>query len=226
MRIASTHDDWESRAIILFFEDWLRSLIVPLDYVTATAYLDGWNEESGTLAEEYLMETQADLGDTPDEWRNAMAEKYRLWVLGNRYPGDFQLDRSQESATGWLLTYKPLGIVIRWTEGDFNGSQKVTTLEDVTNPDVSLYASAMRACGDWLNEHCPWLCYPLPLTRTLLGTTCRYLRNTRGIAIRTLAERANVSNATIVNIEAGRFAPNIDVAGRILSALGVTLRIN
>lgn len=74
-------------------------------------------------------------------------------------------------------------------------------------------------------EHIPWLCYPLPLTRSLLGTTCRFLRQQRGISIRDLADRAGVSKATVVNVEAGRFAPNIDVAGKLLSALGATLRI-
>lgn len=226
MRIATTHSDWQSKAIILFFEDWLQSLIVPLDYVTATAYLDGWNEDSGELAEDYLISTHAELGDTPDAWQAAMAEKYRLWVLGNRYPGDFRLDRSKEQPTNWLLTYIPEGIVIRWAEGEFNATQKVTLLDDPTNPDPSHYAAIMRACGDWLNEHCPWLCYPLPLTRSLLGTTCRYLRQARGYSIRDLAERAAVNKATIVNIEGGRFAPSIDVAGRVLAALGATLRIN
>ena len=225
MRITTTHSDWQSKAIILFFEDWLQSLIVPLDYVTATAYLDGWNEDSGELAEDYLISTHAELGDTPEQWRGAMAEKYRQWVLGNRYPGDFRLDRSKDDPTNWLLTYMPEGIVIRWTEGEFNTTQKVTLLDDPTNPNPSHYAAIMRACGDWLNEHCPWLCYPLPLTRSLLGTTCRFLRQQRGISIRDLADRAGVSKATVVNVEAGRFAPNIDVAGKLLSALGATLRI-
>ena len=221
MRIATTHSDRQSKAIILFFEDWLQSLIVPLDYVTAAAYLDGWNEDSGELAEDYLISTHVELGDTPDAWQAAMAEKYRLWVLG-----DFRLDRSKDDPTNWLLTYIPEGIVIRWAECEFNATQKVTLLDDPTNPDPSHYAAIMRACGDWLNDHCPWLCYPLPLTRSLLGTTCRYLRQARGYSIRDLAERAAVNKATIVNIEGGRFAPSIDVAGRVLAALGATLRIN
>lgn len=226
MVIANIHEDWQSRAAILMFSDWAQSLIVPMDYIDAAAELNGWKENEST-AIDYIIDTQLELGDTPNEWYESLTESYRKWILSNRYPGNFLLQRG-EKARWWVCTYTPLQIVLQWEEGNFNANQRITPLSDeaIQGTTPASLAGIMSAMGDWLNAHCPWLLYPLPLSRSLLGTTCKILRQFRGFSVRQVADLAGVSKSTVVNIEAGRFSPTIDIANKLLTCLGATLRIS
>lgn len=64
----------------------------------------------------------------------------------------FLLQPSKEE--GWyVLTDTELLITLRFRAGDFNGSQKVTHLDDsrITNPmDI---ATSLRLMGDWMQEY-------------------------------------------------------------------------
>lgn len=62
-------------------------------------------------------------------------------------------------------------------------------------------------------------------SRRWFGDTIADLRKQRGISIRDLADRTGVNKATIVNLEHARFAVNIDIATKILHALGARLDI-
>ena len=62
-------------------------------------------------------------------------------------------------------------------------------------------------------------------SRQLLGDKIAKLRNQRGITIRELASLADVSPATIVNIEQGKFSPRIDVMQKLLTELDAEIII-
>lgn len=224
MRLANIYEDWQSKAAILLFEDWAQSLIVPMDYIDATATLNGWIESEAT-AVEFIIDVQIELGETPSEWMTAMEENYRKFCTANVPPGDFVLQRCKGFPNKWLCVYTPLSIAMRWTERAFNATQDFIPLEDINIEDPEKLAGIMSSMGDWLVENCEWLLYPLQMSRSLLGVTCKNLRIARGITIRQLAELAGVNKATIVNIEAGKFSPTIDVAGKVITALGAELRV-
>ena len=52
----------------------------------------------------------------------------------------------------WVATDKENGIVIKFQEHRFNDTQKVTTLEDIVNPNPLVLARQMRELTDWLLE--------------------------------------------------------------------------
>lgn len=62
-------------------------------------------------------------------------------------------------------------------------------------------------------------------TRVRIGNEIAQHRRDKGYSVRQLAELAGVSKSTVVNIEAGRFSPTIDVANKLLNALGAQLII-
>lgn len=62
-------------------------------------------------------------------------------------------------------------------------------------------------------------------TRVRIGNEIAQHRRAKGYTVRQLAELAGVSKSTVVNIEAGRFSPTIDVANKLLTALGAQIII-
>lgn len=62
-------------------------------------------------------------------------------------------------------------------------------------------------------------------TRVRIGNEIAQHRRGKGYTVRQLAELAGVSKSTVVNIEAGRFSPTIDVANKLLNALGAKIII-
>lgn len=62
-------------------------------------------------------------------------------------------------------------------------------------------------------------------TRVRIGNEIAQHRRAKGYTVRQLAELAGVSKSTVVNIEAGRFSPTIDVANKLLNALGAKIII-
>lgn len=62
-------------------------------------------------------------------------------------------------------------------------------------------------------------------TRVRIGNELAQHRRDKGYTVRQLAELAGVSKSTVVNIEAGRFSPTIDVANKLLTALGAQIII-
>lgn len=62
-------------------------------------------------------------------------------------------------------------------------------------------------------------------TRVRIGNEIAQHRRAKGYTVRQLAELAGVSKSTVVNIEAGRFSPTIDVTNKLLNALGAKIII-
>lgn len=53
----------------------------------------------------------------------------------------------------WVATDKENGIVVKFQEHRFNDTQKVTTLEDIVNPNPLAIARQIRELTDWLLEN-------------------------------------------------------------------------
>ena len=62
-------------------------------------------------------------------------------------------------------------------------------------------------------------------TRVRIGNIIAELRRDKGYSVRQLAELAGVSKSTVVNIEAGRFSPTIDVVNKLITPLGAKISI-
>lgn len=64
----------------------------------------------------------------------------------------FLLERSEDDPGGMVLTDRKFLIVIRFTEREFNDTQRVSFLSDEMErrPDIKEITHAMRVMGDWL----------------------------------------------------------------------------
>lgn len=65
----------------------------------------------------------------------------------------YKLEKSKFARTGWVLTDLSNMIVIRWLEGHFNESVKITSLTDEEVEPLKR-ATVLRQAGEWLfNNH-------------------------------------------------------------------------
>lgn len=140
------------------------------------------------------------------------------------------LQQSVENPLWWVLTDTQLGIVLRFKEGEFNDSQKVTFLNDIEKPDPVEIAKAMNAMGDWIDEHHYELLFTSPQAikqeaRKKIGAQLKELRTSKGITLRQAAKMAGISNNHIARIEAGKYNVTIDTVAMIASVLGGELEI-
>lgn len=214
MKILLIHEDWQTMfsASVLLFADG-SSAIVPTEYVVAAAYLDGYD---GNGYADYVTDN-LDYGSRED-WLTQLAEDYRRYILATIHPGEFVLQRSESKDYGWLCTYAPKGIVVQWEEAHLNDAQKVTILEDVREPDADEIAGIMSALGDWLMHHAKWLVIELPTTTSLIGNTCRWLRQQKMLSPIDLANLAHVRTNVLKDLESGKKIDG-EKAQRIVDAL-------
>jgi transcriptional regulator with XRE-family HTH domain len=63
------------------------------------------------------------------------------------------------------------------------------------------------------------------MTRVELGYILAELRKEKGLSIRSLADKCEMSKSTIVNIEQGRFSPRVEIVDKICSALEAEIYI-
>lgn len=60
-------------------------------------------------------------------------------------------------------------------------------------------------------------------TRATFAARLRAFRAARGLTVRALGERAQVSYQAVSRMENGHYEPSLAIAGRLADALGVTL---
>ncbi|MCI6619644.1 MAG: hypothetical protein MSD82_12415 [Prevotella sp.] len=60
---------------------------------------------------------------------------------------------------GWVLTDTEHGIVVQFENGDFNGTQQVTALDDLNDLSASDLSRVMRELGDWIVRHHASICF-------------------------------------------------------------------
>lgn len=63
------------------------------------------------------------------------------------------------------------------------------------------------------------------MTREELGCILAELRKEKGLSIRSLADKCEMSKSTIVNIEQGRFSPRVEIVDKICSTLEAEIYI-
>lgn len=104
--------------------------------------------------------------DSPEEAtaRLTSSEQYLNFIAGKEVvaidctidpdaetPANYMLQPSSEQGW-WVATDITNGVVVRFKEGDYNGTAKVTLLDDVR--DVLAAAGEIRRLADWLaTEH-------------------------------------------------------------------------
>lgn len=86
----------------------------------------------------------------------------------------FILQRSTTRPDGWVVTDTENGIVIRFDDGDFNGSQKVSLLNETHEYDLNSLARLVREIAEWTNYYHAELCFSKPyvLRYTEAGEPC------------------------------------------------------
>lgn len=58
------------------------------------------------------------------------------------------MQKSNTQPNGWVLTDTEEGIVVRFEDGKYNETQKVTIIDDKPNPSAAELARVMREMGE------------------------------------------------------------------------------
>lgn len=143
----------------------------------------------------------------------------------------YLLQKSHDTEFGWVLTDTEHGVVCRFNEGDFNGSQQFTILEDVRKEDVGELPRIVREMGDWLAENHYEIVFSSPQrivlgARKSVGEQLKAAREAKGYTLRYLARLTGIANNHISRIEAGRYNATIDTIAIIAAALGAEIKIS
>lgn len=138
----------------------------------------------------------------------------------------------------WALVDTVEQIVCQFKEGDFNGSQRVTTLNDDSDYDTAKLPSIMRAMADWLRENRPEIMSTTAETkspkaaapvareaRRRIGQTLKAAREAKGYTTRYLGSLTGLDQGHIVRIEAGRYGLTVDTLARLCDALGLKIEL-
>lgn len=142
--------------------------------------------------------------------------------------GRYLLQESEEHLW-WVLTDKELGIVLKFKEGEYNDSQKVTVLNDI---DTEHLAVAAREMAEWMAENHYELIFSSPRlikqhNRLMVGKDIKMLRKQAGLTTRELAKLTGLPQSHISRIEAGKYNVSLDTLSLIANALyaEVTFRL-
>ena len=109
----------------------------------------------------------------------------------------FVLQKSTECPDKWVFTDAVNGIVLTFTEGDFNDSQKITMLHgDVTHDPLTLARMVGR-----------------------VPVTLRELRESAGVSQWALAKMTGLTQGNIARVEAGKYNVTLDTLALIANAL-------
>lgn len=143
----------------------------------------------------------------------------------------YLLQKSHDTEFGWVLTDTEHGVVCRFIEGDFNGTQKFTILEDVRREDVGELPRIAREMGEWLAANHYEIVFSSPHrivlnARKSVGEQLKAAREAKGYTLRYLAKLTGIANNHISRIEAGRYNATIDTIAVIAAALGAEIKIS
>ena len=143
-------------------------------------------------------------------------------------PDRFVLQPSSEDGW-WVATDKTNGIVVRFQEGLFNQTAKVTMLDDDV-PSAIDSATALRELSEWLAVYHEGLAVDEDgqrlHNRIRIGRLIAERRRELGISVRQLAEKSGVSYQNITKIENGRYNVSVDILGKLCDALGMKIDIS
>lgn len=138
--------------------------------------------------------------------------------------GRFVLQKSTECPDKWVFTDAVNGIVLTFTEGDFNDSQKITMLHDDVTHDPLALARIVGEGADWMREHHSEILFSSPAkikqaARAIVGKTLRELRESAGVSQWALAKMTGLTQGNIARVEAGKYNVTLDTLALIANAL-------
>lgn len=141
----------------------------------------------------------------------------------------FVVKKHDTLAEWWVCRDTFNGVTIEWKNREYNDQQKVTCEEKVLMEKYSEnlaneLARILRELGAHLALHHPEKVFDLP-PRRMLGEHIAQLRIHRGVSVRDLAQRCDLSPTTIVNIQAGNFSPRYEIVEKILQELGARIEL-
>ena len=74
----------------------------------------------------------------------------------------YVIQKSNTQPNGWVLTDTEEGIVVRFEDGKYNETQKVTIIDDKPNPSAAKLARVMREIGEWAVKYHSSKCFSQP----------------------------------------------------------------
>lgn len=142
----------------------------------------------------------------------------------------YLLQKSDKDPLWWALVDTTEQVVCQFKEGDFNGSQRVTTLNDDSDYDTTKLPGILCAMADWLRETHYEIMFSSPqlIAREACQSVGRQLREAReakGYTTRYLSKLTGLSHSHIVRIEAGRYGLTVDTLARLCDALGLKIEL-
>lgn len=142
----------------------------------------------------------------------------------------YLLQKSDEDPMLWALVDTYEQIVCQFKEGDFNGSQRITTLNDDCDYDFAKLPGIVRAMADWLRENHYEIMFSSPQliareARKSIGRQVKEARSKAGMTVRKLANKCAIGSGHISRIEAGRYNVSTDTLAIIAKALNTTIEI-
>lgn len=92
----------------------------------------------------------------------------------------YVIQKSSTLPNGWVLTDTEEGIVVRFEDGKYNETQKITIIDDKPNPSAVELARVLRKMGEWAVKYHSSKCFSQPYGyeyREADDCLCLYRRN-------------------------------------------------
>ncbi len=92
----------------------------------------------------------------------------------------YVIQKSSTLPNGWVLTDTEEGIVVRFEDGKYNETQKITIIDDKPNPSAVELARVLRKMGEWAVRYHSSKCFSQPYGyeyREADECLCLYRRN-------------------------------------------------
>ena len=152
-------------------------------------------------------------------------------------PTRYKLQASDEA--GWYVVTDTENLfIVRFQEHRYNETAQIKQIQDFPL-DAQKVATLLREVGEWLAEHHRDKIFPVKLkdeltgnvfdvtasTREELGQYLQQMRTSKGWSVRRFAEASELSPATVVNLESGKFTARMDVINKYIEVLGAKMII-
>ena len=137
----------------------------------------------------------------------------------------YLLQKSDTEPLMWVLTDSVNGIVCRFTEGDFNGSQKFTALYDKQYTPNEL-ARIVADMSDWLREYHYEIIFTSPTeiaqqARLRIGERITSARKQYGYSLQLLSQMTGVDKEQLEQLEQGKCDISINQLALIAEVLNL-----
>ena len=145
--------------------------------------------------------------------------------------GQYILQKSDTEPLLWVLTDTINGIVCRFTEGDFNNSQKFTALYDNTTKFTpNELARIVADMSDWLREYHYEIIFTSPTkiaqqARLRIGERISSARKQCGYSLQLLSHMTGISKWQLEQLEQGKCEISINQLALIAEMLNLQIAL-